>query len=564
MLSHLSIRNIALIDTLDLEFPNGFVVMTGETGAGKSILIDSVNLLLGERADRGLIQNGATKAVVEALFDELGTETLAVLSGIDMVPDDGQLILSRELTDSGKNPCRINGHLSNLSLLKQISDTLVDLHGQHEHQALLHASTHLYFLDSYAGQSLIPLLATYQDAWQQWRDFSRSYKQSLGDEAERARRRDILRFQIDEIEAAELKIGEEADLRLERDLLANREQIQTALGSALVALDGDEDSMGARSLCKAAADHLQAVSGINDNFHTLYERLNDSYYQLENLAEELQAAADIDAFDPYRYDEIELRLSVLSHLGKKYGSTTQDILSFAESAQNELAQLDEKEDMLQHGEETLQVLTQQCYSAALALHQKRQEAAEQLGIALHEQLADLGMEKARFHVHFDEISAVDHVKSFSENGLDSVEFLLSANANESLRPLQKVASGGELSRIMLAFKTIFASSAGCNTLIFDEIDTGISGQTAHAVGQKMLNIANERQVICVTHSPQIVAFADYHMKVWKEENNGHVRTQVKLLSQDEHIDELARLISGDAPSKKAREHAQELIISART
>ena len=563
MLSHLSIRHIALIDQLELDIPAGFVVITGETGAGKSVVIDSVNLVLGERADRSLIQTGQGKASVEALFDDMNPHTSALLHQNHIEMENGQLILARELTAAGKNTCRLNGRLSSLSVVKEASDLLVDLHGQHEHQNLLRASSHLSFLDAYGGKAIERAQRAYASASHQWHTLHKQLHSSWGSQAERNRQRDILRYQIEEIEAAQLTPGEEEKQKQERDVWINLERIQSSLSAALCALAGDDEQIGSLSLQKMAIDQLRSISALDERYLALQKQLEESYYLLDDAASELRHMSDLGVFDPQRYNQIEQRLDTIHQLERKYGATIDDVLRFAAQAQEELLQLDAQEELAEHGQKRLQEQAQQCYALGETLHRLRVDAAKDLSQQLKEQLSDLGMEKAIFDVHFSDFPAAQDHLMFPESGLDSVEFLLSTNPNEPLKPLQKIASGGELSRIMLAFKTISAQRIGCETLIFDEIDTGISGQTSFAVGQKMHNIAQTRQVICVTHSPQIVAFADHHLRIWKKEGAAHSSTHVETLDEAQHVQELARLISGNAPSENAIKHAQDLITNAR-
>ncbi len=563
MLSHLSIQAIALIDRLELDLPSGLLVITGETGAGKSIVIDSVNLVLGERADRGLIQTGQSKAVVEAVFDSLEAHTLDQLHSAGIEVEEGQLILSRELTSNGKNTCRLNGRLSNLSTLKEASDLLVDLHGQHEHQNLLRAANHLVFLDAFGGKSIEKAYATYSKSREKWKSITHQLQHEIGSDAERTRQRDVLCYQINEIEQAHLQPGEEEALRDERTLLSNIERIQTTLHQSLSALEGDDEMLGALALQKTALDSFQSISSLNADYEKLFARLSEAYYDLEDIASDLRHAADIGDFDPYRYDEVEKRLELIHALERKYGADIPAVLAFYEQSKKQLNELDLREELARRGEAILREQEQYCYEHALQLHKARTQAAQLLETQLQAQFADLAMERAQFSVHFEEWPAQAHGMTFPITGLDKVEFLIATNPGEPRKPLQKIVSGGELSRIMLAFKTISAQILGCETLIFDEIDTGISGATAYAVGQKMHDIARTRQVICVTHSPQIVAFADHHLRIAKNDIDGQSKTSVTTLNEEQHARELARLISGNEPGESALQHARDLIQSAR-
>ena len=537
MLKRLSIKNVALIERLDMDFDNGLNVLTGETGAGKSIIIDAVNLALGERASRELITTGAEKASVEAEFDIEGEEAVKSMLRQNELEDDG-LIISRELSASGKNVCRINGTLVNLATLKQITDLLVDIHGQHEHQSLLMQSRHIRFLDSFAG------------LYSECKAIRSELLGGFGSEDERAREADILRYQINEIENARLTADEEQKLTEERAVLINAERIMTSLQKSSEAVSGDEGAVG---LLSQAVSAMKDISGISTEYGELSRRLNEAYYTIEDIGYALRDMRDSFDFEPGRIDQIEQRLEIYSNLKKKYGPEVEDVIAFGERASERLGQLEGAQEKREKLQKQLADKEKLYRAEAAALTAIRRTEAEKLQGELLSHLKDLGMEKARFEVRIDPLTEP------GQNGMDRVEFMLSANPGESLKPLEKVASGGEMSRIMLAFKAIAANADSIPTLIFDEIDTGISGHIAAVVGEKMVSIADNHQVLCVTHLPQIAALADVHFMVQKQDDGQTTRTSLKRLEMEERYEYIARMMSGMEDSKLAYEHARELI-----
>ena len=562
MLSRLYIENIALIDRLDISLSAGFSVLTGETGAGKSIVIDAVNLVLGERADRELIKSGCEKALVEAVFVLEQEEMAQKLSALEIELEDGQLLLSRELSASGRNVCRVNGRLASLSLLKSASDLLVDIHGQHEHQSLLHSEHHIDFLDGYGKASLLEHKSAVADKYVQWKKLCASLREGFGTEQERERRVDALTYQYNEIEKAALKDGEEEELMEERAILANAERIQSALEESYACLYGSETA-SAMQLIKQAADRMEGISRFGERYAKMAERLSEAYYNAEDIGIELRNCKDELTFDPIRYQQIEERLDTIHRLKRKYGASIAQILSYAQEAQKELDEIERKRMLAERGEEEKNHLENELFDLSVQLSSKRRDVAVRLSEALLSQLADLGLGKSQFEVRFVTPTAKEDVK-YAENGIDTVEFLLSTNPGEPPKPLHKVASGGEMSRIMLALKSISAQADAVPTLIFDEIDTGISGRIATVVGEKMRSIAKERQVICVTHSPQIAAMAGTHFLVEKTEAEGRAKTSVSLLDKEAHILAVAQIVSGDAPTEQSIAHARDLVEKAQT
>jgi len=550
MLNRLSIKNVALIERLNIEFDDGFNVLTGETGAGKSIIIDAVNLVLGERASKELIKSGAEKASVEAEFDISRIPAVKRVLEENELDGDDSLFISRDLSLSGKNVCRINGTLVNLATLKQITDLLVDVHGQHEHQSLLSQNKHINFLDSFGHESIDGIRANVRELYSEYRRVKDTMLSGFSSEDERAREMDILRYQIGEIQKAGLSCAEEAALSEEKDVLMNAERIMAALQESCEAIMGDN---GAVDLMKSASGSMDGISCFSAEYSDAAKRLEEAFYAVQDMGYVIRDMRNSFEFDPARIDEIQQRLEVYSAIKKKYGPDIEDVNRFLEKAQLRLEELDNAAQMRETLEKELNRISTKYIEAASALTAARKSAAGELAKELLLQLKDLGMEKARFDVGFERLD------TFGANGMDKVEFMMSANPGEALKPLEKVASGGEMSRIMLAFKAIAARADSIPTLIFDEIDTGISGRIASVVGGKMVNISDSHQVLCVTHLPQIAALADAHFMVEKSDDGEHTKTDMRRLSLEERYEYLARMMDGAQSSSFAYDHAKELI-----
>lgn len=561
MLCQLTIKNIALIDALTIEFTDGLNVLTGETGAGKSIVIDAMNLALGERADRDLIRSGQERASVEALFDVSACPSVAPLleeNGIET--EGGQLIVSRVLTLSGRNIVRINGTLVPLSLLKQVTSALVDVHGQHEHQYLMDEGRHLGFLDGFARHEVGEVAAVVAEKFQQYHAIKLRLRGIRQNSQERVQRVDMLRYQIDEIAQAKLKQGEEDELLEQRNLIRNAEKILSALSQCSAYLDGYEEMPACTDSIRQAVSLLSGISGYGAQFETLEEQLRDVYYTLEDIAMQVHVQAEKMDFDPAVADAVESRLDEIKSLKRKYGNTIEDVLRYQQDAQKELDQLTRQEKDSSQLDQQFARLSKELYEACTRLHDLRKQAAERFCAAVEEQLRDLGMAKARLHVDFAALLPFDQAeKYYSASGLDRVRFMISTNAGEPLKPLARTASGGELSRIMLAFKTIAAGIDDVGTMVFDEIDTGISGHMAQVVGEKMAAIGRSRQVICVTHLPQIAALGDSQHLVEKYEEEERTLTHVRSLSFEERVMELARMVGGAAQTEATLQHAREML-----
>jgi DNA repair protein RecN (Recombination protein N) len=566
MLMHLSVKNLALIDHINLDFDKGLNILTGETGAGKSIIIDAVNLILGDRADRDLIQTGKDYALVEALFDISNhphmTQVLDDL-GIEM-EQDGSLLLVRELSAGGKNICRINGRIVTLSILKNISKFLVDIHGQHEHQSLLRVEEHRELLDMLGGAKLSQAKEKVKELYDSWKEIHRKIKKLSHLELDGERRKDILQYQINEIESANLKEDEEEGLIHERDRLNNAERIISVINSVYQDIySGSNSYHSAFDVIGNAVSQFKQIADIDPILSSLNQRLEEIFYLLEDIVFEVRNYRDEFEHDPYRLDEIEKRLETIRSLKRKYGPNISDIFSYLDDIKEELNTLENSQEilgkLLKQEEDIFNELLEACH----ILSKYRKETAKIFEDQLQDQLTELGMEKALFKVNIESIDNLSDTLEIKDrltpNGYDMIEFMISTNPGEPVKPLSKIVSGGEMSRIMLAFKTILAQVDDIPTLIFDEIDVGISGNIAHVVGEKMGNISRTRQVICVTHLPQIAAMADSHYKIEKLYMDKHTRTIANKLNNKQRQEEIARMTGGKTLSKINMKHASELI-----
>lgn len=560
MLKQLSIRNVALIDQQMIEFFDGFSVLTGETGAGKSIIIEALNFVLGERASRELVKSGEEKASVEAAFRLRADEpVLEVLSeqGIDC--EENELTLYREFSLSGKNVCRANGTLINASVLKLIGDALVDIHGQHAHQSLLDEKKHILLLDRFAGRDALEVKARVAAAYQKASEARRLLSAAQFNEQERIRRIDLLTYQIQEIDAAMLSDGEEEQLEEQRGLLQNAQAVMEGLEGANAALSGDEaENGGALASFSVALHMLDGIARLRADYQQLSEKLHALYYDLEDASYTLRDYRADFSFEPGMLDEIETRLELISTLKRKYGANIAQILAYREKCASELDLIDNAEERREQLAKDYAAAKAEYDSESATLSELRKAASERLSARLLPELSDLGMPHAAFTASFETLTG----EIPSANGIDNVEFLLSTNRGEPVKPLSKVASGGELSRIMLSFKSVLADLDGIPTMVFDEIDSGISGQIGTAVAVKMRQIARNHQVLCITHLPQIAAYANQQYLVYKEETGEHTRSNAILLTPEQRAREIARIIGSVGTDPVALEHAKQLIDAA--
>lgn len=557
MLQSLYLENIALIEKLGIELFPGFNVLTGETGAGKSIIIDAVNFVLGERTSRDLIRNGASKAKVDAVFSL--NEGDRVYNALDKlgIEAENEIILSRELSTSGRNSCRINGTLVPVAMLKSVSDTLVDIHGQHEHQALLDPENHIGYLDAFCHSDSFPLIEKIDNIVSEYGALTLKRNSGFSSESEREREMDMLRYQIDEISSAALEADEEEKLNAEKTVLLNAERIRTALESAHAALSGGEDG-SALSLIDEARRSLKDIAALNGEYEEFANRLEELYYTAEDISFSIRDSSENVDMNMQRLEEIEQRLKLISDLKRKYGRSAEEVINFGVEAQNRLNELENAEALAAEMDKKLNKLKAEYNAEADKLTLVRKNACEKLKQSVLNELSDLGMSKSKFDVSLTNQSSGEPRR----NGRETAEFMLSANPGEPLKPLEKVASGGELSRIMLCFKTIFADNDRIPTLIFDEIDTGISGRTAAVVGEKMLGIAKKHQVICVTHLAQIAALADAHLMVRKYDDGEKTFVETRQLNEEEKVSRIANMMDGESDSPSAVLHAKELIARA--
>ena len=551
MLEVLHIENIAIIEEADIRFEAGFNALTGETGAGKSIVIDALSAVLGQRTSRELIRTGADKAFVSAIFSGVEPSLLAELG---ITPEeDGSLLLQREIHSDGKSVCRIGGRPVTVGQLKALGSRLLNIHGQHDGQQLLDEEEHLRFLDSFGRTER--LFNAYTEKYNHFTEIQRKMQSLQMDESEKARRVDTLTYQIGELERAQLRAGEEEELSARRNLLRNAEKFISAVSEADYALNGDDSGDGALGLLRRAQDAIGAVRHLDDGYAALYQRLEALYSEAYDVAATVEDRRESFDFSPNELDEVESRMDQLYRLKKKYGPSVEDMLAYLDRCRAELEQIEYAGDTLIRLERELAKAEQAALDAAERLSQGRRQAVEQLSAQILEELRQLDMGKIRFAADMAE-------KPLGPDGIDQVRFLMSANVGEELRPIHKIASGGELARIMLAMKNVLSEQDMVGTMVFDEVDTGVSGRAAQKVAEKMARISRRKQVLCVTHLPQLAAMADTHFSVEKGEQNGRTYTAVQRLDREQRRQELARLTGGSHVSQTMLDGAEELLAEA--
>lgn len=571
MLTELYIRNFAIIDELRLNFHDGFNVLTGETGAGKSIILDAVTLMLGGRADTTFVRAGAGEAYVEATFtlSAILKKIVAPILEAEGLEEDNneRVLLSRELRLNGRNICRVNGRTVNLSVLRDVAEPLIDIHGQGEHLSLLQPRAHLPLLDAYAGlQNERTELAKEITALQEIQNELADLRQN---ERMLAQRADMLRFQIEEIEAAKLEAGEEEELRAERTRLANSEQLMKSASEAVNLLTGmDDDAQAGADMLGQAERALVQLTRYDETQGPLLERLQGLIYQLSEVSSELQSYLNEIEYNPSRLDFVEERLELINVLKRKYGEDIPAILALHDRAKTELTRIGNSEERIAELEKTEEQYLRRCGEMALNLSQKRQAAAKKLATAVVTQLTDLQMDGAKFEVQFQRVPQGDGLYvekerlAFDKTGFDQAEFLISTNPGEPLKPMAKVASGGETARLMLALKTALAQVDKTPTLIFDEIDQGIGGRVGDVVGRKLwgLTAVAAHQVIVVTHLPQLAGYGDVHFHVSKGQKDGRTTTRISTLDQDGRVQELAAMLG--TQGEHARGGAESILQQA--
>lgn len=560
MLTELSIRNFTIIDEISIQFQEGLTVLTGETGAGKSIIIDAIQLLVGGRGSVEFVRHKTKRADLEGLFiiddDNHPVFSLAEQYGITL--SDGEIVLERTITNKGRSICRINGKLVTLAILREIGSYLVDIHTQHETQSLMDSSYHIELLDHYDYENIKKTKEEYLSLYNQLLKLKKRYRELSENEQKMAHRLDLLQFQYKEIEQAELQPDEDLKLEKEREQLVNIERTYQAITGAYNALYGENKGL---DWLHIAQQSLQEASDYDQFIKNKAEVITNTYYTIEEMTYELRQYIDELSFNSDRLNEIEARLDEINRLKKKYGPTVLDILEYMGKVSEEIEQITNKDSHLQQLAYQIDELEKDAYLEAKQLHELRIKAAKALTNDIHQAFEDLYLDHATFHVSFENNHQRTYGKqpSLHENGYDFVRFFISTNPGEPLKELDKIASGGELSRIMLALKGIFAKQEQMTSVIFDEVDTGVSGRVAQAMADKIHHISNDSQVLCITHLPQVAAMADTHLFIEKRKKEGRTVTTVVELTKAEKIEELSRMLTGSELTKTTIQHAAELL-----
>ena len=549
MLSQLFIKNIAVIESASIDFENGFNVFTGETGAGKSILIDAINAVLGGRTSRDLVRTGASKAFVSAVFSDISPKVKNILEELGYDSDEGDLLISREISSEGKNICKINARPATVSALKQLSCALIDVHGQHDSAILQNPELHIGYIDAYGNTSAE--LLSYAESYKAMKETERAIKKISMDDSDKEARIDLLKYQIGEIESAAIEEGEEEELLALSKRIKSSENIMELVSGTVAALDGDDGSEGALEELETVIKNAQQLAEYFPDFTGISEKFKSSYYELEEFANDVKNCADELDFDPNLQNRTEKRLDEIFRLKRKYGGSVEAMFAYYNKAKNELDGIEFSEERLEKLNKEYAVLKKAAEEKASVLTQKRLDAAKSFEHAVMNELSYLNMPNVRFSVNFEHTD-------YSESGCDNIEFYIATNAGEPLKPLAKIASGGELSRIMLSIKNVLADKDEVGTLIFDEVDTGISGAAAQKVGKKLKQVSKGRQIICVTHLAQVAAFADNHLLISKATENERTFTSVTSLDKEGRICELARIMGGEI-TDSLKNSAKELL-----
>ncbi|WP_312471833.1 DNA repair protein RecN [Neobacillus sp.] len=553
MLAELSIKNFAIIEALSISFEKGLTVLTGETGAGKSIIIDAIHLLVGGRGSAEFVRHGEEKAEIEGLFqlDDPNHPIImkALEFGIEI--EEGMVVLRRDISRTGKSVCRINGKLVTISTLREIGATLVDIHGQHEHQELMDETKHLPLLDQFGAEEILASQGEYLDVYRRYDHTLQKLKTLSENDQQTAHRLDLIQFQLDEIQNANLKLNEDEELSEERRKLGNFERVFEAIQSSYTALHGEQKGLDWIGMVMG---YLEDAAALDSTYKEIFESVSNSFYQLEDAASSLRNELDVLEYDPQRLNEIEDRLNEINQLKRKYGKTINEILEYAAKIEEEIDTLQNKETHISELEKELTAIRKDLILEAKQLTELRHKWADKLTRLIHKELKELYMAKTVF-----EIRVKSDNQHFSKNGVDFVEFYISTNPGEPLKPLSKVASGGELSRIMLALKSIFSKHQGVTSIIFDEVDTGVSGRVAQSIAEKIYKVAIDSQVLCISHLPQVAAMADTHLFISKIIKGGRTTTSVTPMNVEEKIKEIGRMISGVEITDLTKQHAQELL-----
>lgn len=558
MLKELSIKNFAIIDELTVSFEEGLTVLTGETGAGKSIIIDAVHLLCGGRGSQEFIRHGAKKAELEGLFiisnPNHGVFKKMIDVGIDI--DEESIILRRDINDSGKSVCRVNGKLVTIGILREIGASLIDIHGQHESQELMDDKAHIHLLDQFAGEDLKLVKESYKELYTKYRRWKKELATLTENEQQIAHKIDLYTFQVDEIEEAGLVAGEEEQLQEEKKKLQNFHKVFDKMSSAYEAILAE--SKGLDYIGTAMAD-LQDIADVDKNLGDLSENVSSAFYMLQDAAYQLKNELDEMEYDSNQLQFVEDRLAYIQTLKRKYGASIEEILQYKDQIQLSLEQLVNRDERIQKMAENIRQIEKDLELEANDLTDKRKITADKLSEAIMEQLQELYMEKATFSVKFYDSPHT----SYNENGADELSFYISTNVGEPLKALTKIASGGELSRMMLALKSIFSKHQGITSIIFDEVDTGVSGRVAQAIAEKISGIATNSQVLCISHLPQVAAMADQHLMIKKEVNVNRTFTVLEEVTDEKRVEELSRMMSGAEITNTTLQHSEELLILAK-
>ncbi len=554
MLKELSIKNFAIIDQLIVSFEEGLTVLTGETGAGKSIIIDAVHLLCGGRGSQEFIRHGAKKAELEGLF-MINNPSHGVFQkmkdvGIDI--DEDTIILRRDINESGKSVCRINGKLVTIGILREIGATLIDIHGQHESQELMDERAHIHLLDQFAGEELKTVKDAYQELYGKYKKWKKELASLSADEQQIAHKIDLYTFQVDEIEDAKLIVGEEEQLQEEKRRLLNFHKVFDKLSSAYEAILGESKGL---DYIGAAMEELQDIAEVDKTLQEHSESVATAFYTLQDTSYQIKNQLDEMEYDNNQLQVVEDRLALIQTLKRKYGSSIEEILAYKDKIHQSLDQLMNRDVQIQKMAEKIEQLERDLELEAQDLSDKRKKAAVQLSKAIMEQLQELYMEKATFSVVFQDQST----SSYNENGRDELSFYISTNVGEPMKALTKIASGGELSRMMLALKSIFSKHQGITSIIFDEVDTGVSGRVAQAIAEKIAGIATNSQVLCISHLSQVAAMADQHLMIKKEVNGNRTFTTLEEVTQEKRVEELSRMMSGAEITTTTLQHSKELL-----
>ncbi|WP_028391725.1 DNA repair protein RecN [Bacillus cihuensis] len=561
MLTELSIRNFAIIEALSVSLEKGLTVLSGETGAGKSIIIDAIHLLVGGRGSAEFIRHGETKAEIEGLFqidDELHP-VYQKASELGIEISDGMIVLRRDMSISGKSVCRVNGKLVTIALLREIGRTLIDIHGQHEHQELMDERLHLQLLDQFGEEKIAKALAEYQKLYKEYDHAMKQLQKFSQNEQQMVHRLDLIQFQYEEIQRANLKLNEDEELSEEKKKINNFEKIHEALQTSYLALSGEQRGLEWLSV---AMNNLEEAAGLDESVKTITEPVSNSYYVLEDAISAIRDQLDALEYDPERLEFIESRLNEINQLKRKYGKTIEEIVVYGAAIEEEIETLLNRETHITKLETQLKSVKADLLVEAKNVTELREKYAKQLTKKIQQELKELHMQKTVFEARFHQTAYSfneEDSNAIGRNGLDVMEFYISTNPGEPLKPLSKIASGGELSRIMLALKSIFSKHQGITSIIFDEVDTGVSGRVAQSIAEKIYKVAIGSQVLCISHLPQVAAMADTHLYIAKNIKAGRTNTSVFPLQYTDKVKEIGRMISGVEITDLTKQHAEELL-----